>query len=96
MFMVAYVNGVYGISDSSRTLHLFPPLVAQPERRLLLCRVRPSLRSRPLKLGLTLVAARNSPTQKHGCQPCHRVRRKRRPGLQVCAAFQVERMGERE
>lgn len=57
---------------------------------------RPSLRSLPLNLGRTLITARNSPAQKHGCEACHRVRRKRCPGLQVCAAFQVERMGERQ
>lgn len=57
---------------------------------------RRSLRSLPPKLGRTLITARNSSAQKHGCEPCHRVRRKRCPGLQVCAAFQVERMGERK
>lgn len=46
--MVAYVDGVFGISDSSWTQLVVHQLVAQAEKpRLLLRHVRPSLRLRP-------------------------------------------------
>lgn len=48
--MVANVDGTLGISDRSWTQHLFRQLVAQPEKLLLLCSVRPSLRVRPSAL----------------------------------------------
>lgn len=47
MFMVAYVDGAFGISDSSWTQRWFLQLVAQPGKPRLLRRVRPSPSVRP-------------------------------------------------
>lgn len=95
MFMVAYVNGGFGISDGSWTQRSSNLLRNRRSASSSTASVRPSDLFH-WNWGPTSVTARNSPTQKHGCEPCHRVRRKRCPGLQVCAAFQVERMGERQ